>query len=85
MRFGQPPRALKKARLDNISLVPASLLPYKDVVRRLANNLPRGAILVCLGTEAKTRKHLQSVAAQLIKSGHRVKTLDTTQISVFHP
>jgi len=37
---GEPPEALQKARLDNIALVPASLLPLKSTYKRIANNLP---------------------------------------------
>jgi hypothetical protein len=47
---GEPPDALKKARLDNIALVPASLLPMKSTYKSIANNLPRGSVLCVPGT-----------------------------------
>ena len=38
----EPPKAVRKARLDNIALVLASLLPRKGKYQTIANNLPRG-------------------------------------------
>jgi hypothetical protein len=38
-------------RLDNLALVPASLLPHRTTYQRLANQLPAGAVLVVLPTE----------------------------------
>jgi hypothetical protein len=45
--IGSPPRALKKARLDNIALVPVSLLSRKGKYQTIANNLPKGSVLTC--------------------------------------
>jgi hypothetical protein len=45
---GEPPARLKKARLDNIALVPASLLPLKGTYQPLANRLPTGSVLCVL-------------------------------------
>jgi hypothetical protein len=42
------PARVRRAKLANIALVPASLLPYKAVWQAVANELPEGAILVCL-------------------------------------
>ena len=49
-RFSEPPERLKKARLDNIALVPASLLPLKGTYQVLANSFPTGSVLVVSGT-----------------------------------
>jgi hypothetical protein len=38
--LSRPPKAVRKARLDNVALVPASLLPRKGKYQRIANNLP---------------------------------------------
>ena len=41
-RFMRPPRRLRRAgvKLDNVTLVPARLLPLKDEWQALANALP---------------------------------------------
>jgi hypothetical protein len=74
--LGRPPKALRKARLDNIALVPASLLPRKGTYQRIANNLPRGGVLICQ-TDKKQRLSviLAKVASFFRENGHIVKTL----------
>ena len=39
IHIGKPPRAIRKAKLDNIALVPASLLFQKGKYQIFANNL----------------------------------------------
>ena len=41
-RFTNPPKALLKAKLDNIAIVPASMLPFKKSLQELINALPQG-------------------------------------------
>jgi hypothetical protein len=74
--FSEPPKALKKARMDNIALVPASLLSKKGRYQTIANNLPRGGVLICQ-TEKQPRitRLLTRVAAFLRENGHFVRTL----------
>ena len=43
--FSDPPEALKKVRLNNIALVPVSLLPLTGTYQTLANRLPTGSML----------------------------------------
>ncbi len=71
-----PPAALRKARLDNIALVPASLLFQKGKYQTIANNLPNGGILICQA-EQKQRitTILERVAQFFRQKGHVVKTL----------
>jgi hypothetical protein len=45
-QFTKPPKALLKARLDNIVIVPASMLPFKAAWQKVANKLPRGGVLL---------------------------------------
>jgi hypothetical protein len=70
------PRALRKARLDNVALVPALLLPRKGKYQRIANNLPKGGVLICQ-TDKKPRfcAILARVASFLRENGHFVRTL----------
>jgi hypothetical protein len=76
VRFSRPPKALRRARLDNIALVPASLLPYKTQYQAVANQLPRGGVLVvipsCAGHHPST---LATVVSGLRATGHTVVTL----------
>jgi hypothetical protein len=72
----QAPKALKNARLDNIALVPASLLPHKEIYQTIANNLPRRGVLICRIEKKERISHiLDSVAAFFRQRGHFVKTL----------
>jgi len=70
------PRAVRRARLDNIALVPASLLPQKGKYQKIANNLPKGGILICQ-TDKKQRisRVLARVARFFAENGHFVRTL----------
>jgi hypothetical protein len=75
-QIGKPPRAIRKAKLDNIALVPASLLFQKGKYQTIANNLPGRGVLICQ-TEKKERiSHiLERVADFFRQNGHFVRTL----------
>jgi len=65
-----------KARLDNIALVPASLLFQKGKYQTIANNLPGRGVLICEIEKKERISHiLDSVAAFFRQRGHFVKTL----------
>jgi hypothetical protein len=75
-RFTRPPRALRKAKLDNIALVPASLLPFREQYQEIANGLPEGSVLICLPPSQKPQRLLlERVAANLRAEGYSVTTL----------
>src|SRR5436305_8613622 len=74
-RIGKPPKALRKAKLDNIALVPASLLFNKGKYQIIANNLPRRSILLCQAEkQEQIATILEHVAAFFRQNGHFVKT-----------
>ncbi len=75
-RIVRPPRAIRKAKLDNIVLVPASILSRKGKYQTIANNLPGQGVLIC-ETEKKERisRILERVAAFFRQNGHFVKIL----------
>jgi hypothetical protein len=75
--IGEPPEAVRKARLDNIALVPASLLSRKGKYQTIANNLPGRGVLICETTNKKERiTHiLERVATFFRERGHFVKTV----------
>jgi hypothetical protein len=67
--------------VENLALVPASLLPHKATYQRLANQLPRGAVLVVLPTEdTPERRGLQEAAARLRAKGHAIATLTVEDV-----
>ena len=77
--LSEPPQALKKARLDNIALVPASLLFQKDAYLPLANNLPMGSVL-CIPQTQRQKTILSHVATYFKERGHQVLTLPIERI-----
>src|SRR5436305_7411650 len=78
--FTEPPARLKKARLDNIALVPASLLKSKAIYQPLANTLPTGSVLVVPGTR-RQQKIMAKVTSFFRDHGHHVITLPLEKIS----
>src|SRR4029434_11339141 len=50
-RLTNPPQAILNARLDNIAIVPASLLPLTKVLKNKVNTLPQGAVFLCYAEE----------------------------------
>jgi len=75
-QFSRPPRAIRKAKLDNIALVPASLLSRKGKYQTIANNLPGRGVLICEANKKERISHiLERVATFFRQNGHFVKTL----------
>ena len=75
-RFLRAPRSIRKAKLDNLALVPASLLPFKEQWQRVANELPHGGTLIILPhSSGRQRRTCEKVAADLRGKGRRVATL----------
>jgi hypothetical protein len=72
----RPPRAVRHARLDNIALVPASLLSKKGKYQTIANNLPGQGVLLCqIENKARITNILEQVAVFFRQKGHVVKTI----------
>lgn len=78
------PRAVRRrnTRLDNIALVPASLLPFKDQWEQLAKALPAGeALLVVPTAETPLKGAMRLLVPQLRAKGRHITTLSTEQFS----
>lgn len=77
-RLTSSPRALRRSavQLDNLALVPASMLPFKAQWQAIANDLLQGEILIVLPSQMKQQRVLLSVAVQMREKGHRVQVLD---------
>jgi hypothetical protein len=79
--FTNPPKALLKARLDNIAIVPASMLPFQKSLRELINTLPQGAVFLCHTEEnTKQRKVLEQIEETFRRQGHAVMNLSMEQV-----
>ena len=79
-RVTRPPRRIRKAKLDNLALVPASLLPFKDQWQEVANRKAGEHVLIVLPkAEKRPRRVLERVAAHLREKGHQVTTLSAEE------
>ncbi|HYT44241.1 MAG TPA: hypothetical protein VEP90_18060 [Methylomirabilota bacterium] len=76
----EPPAILKKARLDNIALVPASLLKNKAIYQPIANTLPTGSVLVVPGTLSQ-QKIMAKVTSFFRDHGRSVITMPIEKIT----
>ena len=73
-QFDRPPRGLTRrgTKLDNVVLVPASLLPFSAEWQAIASKLPRGDVLIVLPSQAKQQRVARFVASHLTGKGKRV-------------
>ncbi len=72
----KPPKAILKARLDNIAIVPASMLPFKKPLQEILNNLPQGAVFLCHAKENRKQSRILERVGELFQErGHRVTNL----------
>src|SRR5437870_2841491 len=78
--ISEPPTRLKKARLDNIALVPASLLPLKGTYQPIANRLPTGSVL-CVPASQRQQTIMAKVTTFFRDHGHQVITLPIERIA----
>jgi hypothetical protein len=75
-KLTHPPKAILKARLDNIAIVPASLLGLKALWQTAANTLPQGGVLLCHSQQnTRQRKLLERVGETFRQHGHAVMNL----------
>ena len=80
-RFTNPPKALLKARLDNIAIVPASMLPLTETVKEKVNTLPKGGVFLCYAKEhSRQRKILERVEETFREQGHMVKSMSVGDV-----
>jgi anti-sigma factor ChrR (cupin superfamily) len=77
--LSRPPLALRKARLDNIVLIPGSALPQQAQYQAPANRLPAGEVLVVLPTAQHPERPLLGAIVALWRSrGRLVRTVTLT-------
>ena len=80
-RLTHPPKALRKARLENIAIVPASMLPLQKTLHELIDALPHGAVFLCHTEEnTRQRKVLERVEETFRQQGHAVKNMSMGEV-----
>jgi hypothetical protein len=80
-RLTNPPKALLKARMDNIAIVPASMLPLTKIVREKVNTLPKGGVFLCYAQEnSRQKKILERVEETFKEHGHTVRSISMGEV-----
>ena len=80
-QFTEPPKALLKARLDNIAIVPASMLPLTQTLKEKVNTLPKGAVFLCYAKEnTRQRKLLERVEETFRQQGYVVRSMSMREV-----
>ena len=75
------PKALLKARLDNIAIVPASMLPFTKTLQEVLSNLPKGAVFLCHAEEnTRQRTLLERVEEAFREQGHVVMHVSMEEV-----
>src|SRR5262249_21629073 len=76
-----PPKALRKAQLDKIAIVPASMLPFTTTIQQVLTNLPKGVVFLCHAEEnTRQRKLLERVEETFRAHGHTVMNLSMREV-----
>ena len=85
-RFTNPPKTLLKARLDNIAIVPASMLPLTKTIQEVRSTLPKGAVFLCHAEEnTRQRTLLERVEKTFREQGHMVMNLGMGEVYTHTP
>jgi hypothetical protein len=80
-RLTHPPKALLKARMDNIAIVPASMLPLTPLLKEKVNTLPKGGVFLCYAQEnTRQRKILERVEETFREQGHAVRSMSIGEV-----
>ena len=85
-RLTNPPQAILNARLDNIAIVPASMLPLPQTLKEKVNTLPKGGVFLCYAKEnSRQRKILERVEKTFREQGHMVKSMSVGEVYKTNP
>ena len=80
-RLTHPPKAIRKARLDNIAIVPASMLPLTQTLKEQVKTLPEGGVFLCYAKEnSRQRKILERVGETFREQGHAVTSMSVGEV-----
>jgi len=80
-RLTNPPQAILNARLDNIAIVPASMLPLTKTLKDKVNTLPKGGVFLCYAKEnTRQRRLLERVGETFREQGHAVRSMSVGEV-----
>jgi hypothetical protein len=80
-RLTRAPKALRRARLDNIAIVPASMLSGKEDLQEKVRKLPRRQVLLYHAKgNSKQKRILEQVKAIFARLGYAVTLLPMEQV-----
>lgn len=73
----RPPQSLRQStvHLDNVALVPASLLPFKRDWQVIADGISQGETLIVLPSQVRQQRIASSVATALRAKGRNVRVI----------
>jgi len=67
--------------MDNIAIVPASMLPLTQTLKGEVNMLPKGGVFLCYAKEnSRQRRILERVGETFREHGHEVKSMSTGEV-----
>jgi hypothetical protein len=67
--------------MDNIAIVPASMLPLTKTLKEKVNTLPKGGVFLCYAQEnSRQRKILERVEETFREQGHVVRRLTMGEV-----
>ncbi len=79
-KLTRAPRVLRRARLDHIAIVPASMLTDKEDLKEKVKKLPRRQVFLCHTKEnTKQRQVLERVKEIFRRLGYTVTLLSMEQ------
>jgi hypothetical protein len=80
-RLTNPPKALLKARMDYIAIVPASMLPLTDTLKEKVNTLPKGGVFLCYAqANNRQKKILERVEETFREQGYAVRSMSVGEV-----
>jgi hypothetical protein len=67
--------------MDNIAIVPASMLPLTQTLKEKVNMLPKGGVFLCYAQEnRRQRMILERVEETFREQGHAVKSMSVGEV-----
>ena len=85
-RLTNPPKAILKAWLDNIAIVPASMLPLPQTLKEKMNTLPKGGVFLCYANgNTRQRKIFERVEETFREQGHAVRSMSIEEVYQTNP
>jgi hypothetical protein len=68
--------------MDNIAIVPASMLPLTEALKGKVNTLPKGGVFLCYTKEnSRQRKILERVGETFREHGHTVRSMSVGEVN----